>query len=274
MQHCDPTTLALVGIGEVPASEQDAEHLRSCAQCQAEVASFARVATVGRSITVEDQPVEPPASVWDNIQAQVSAKPTEDIVDTESGTKTASGSDPDPGTSAVGVTADEPTSIEDFSKRGERGKRGKRSKWLPLVAAAAVGALLGGSVIAGVVAQNDAKQAPAVLASGALAPLPDGADQQTTGKARLERAGDQYVLQVSAAQLPAPSGFFEVWMMNPATSGLVAVGSFNANQTEASFPLPEGLSLTEYTTVDISDEPFDGVPGHSAVSVLRGNLSA
>ncbi|MGV1037496.1 MAG: anti-sigma factor domain-containing protein [Candidatus Nanopelagicales bacterium] len=267
MQHCDPATLALVGLGEAPASAQDAEHLRSCAQCQAEVTRFANVATVGRSISVEDQPVEPPASVWDNIQAAVSAQPSEDTDDAESVTGRANGSDSEVQPGVVGATAAEPTSIEDFKNRS------KRSKWLPLAAAAAAGALLGGSVIAGVLAQNDARQAPAVLASGALGPLPDGPDQQTTGKARLERAGDQYVLQVSVAQLPAPSGFFEVWMMNPTTSGLVAVGSFNANQAEASFPVPEGLPLTEYTTVDISDEPFDGVPGHSTVSVLRGNMS-
>lgn len=263
MQHCDPTTLALIGIGEAPPTEYDAEHLLTCAQCQAEVASFTHVATVGRSITVDDQPVAPPASVWENIQAVVSAEPAQDADDAE----TPSGSTGNSRQAATGAAAAEPTSIDDFRNRR------KRSKWLPLVAAAAVGALLGGSVIAGVVSSGDSQQAPTVLASGTLGPLPDGADQQTTGKARLERAGDQYVLQVSANQLPAASGFFEVWMMNPATSGLVAVGSLNANQSEASFAIPEGLQLAEYTTVDISDEPFDGVPGHSAVSVLRGELS-
>lgn len=258
MPHCDPDTLALIGLGEAPPTPQDAAHLRACEQCQAEVAAYADVVGIGRELRADDQLTAPPAQVWQRISAAISADPEGE-----------SAPDPTPDRAdAEGAEADSVVVLDEQRSR----RRGGR--WLPILAAAAVGAVIGGSVIGGLAINRDSPSTPQVLASGELAPLPDGADQQTTGTARLERVGGQYVLQVSASQLPSPAGFYEVWMMNPETSGLVAMGTFNASQSQASFPVPESLPMTEYTSVDISDEPFDGVPGHSAVSVLRGNLTA
>ena len=76
-----------------------------------------------------------------------------------------------------------------------------------------------------------------------------------------------------ATGLGAPQGFFEVWLMIPDDSGLVSLGTMSAGQTHATFPVPDGLPLNVYTNVDISDEPIDGDPGHSAVSLLRGQLT-
>ena len=104
--------------------------------------------------------------------------------------------------------------------------------------------------------------------------VPGGPDPQTTGVAKIEQVDGRYMLQVDATGLRSPSGFYEVWLMNAQNSGLVAVGTFNADQTRATFPIPAGLPLTEFNSVDISDEPFDGVPGHSTVSVLRGTFTA
>ena len=62
--------------------------------------------------------------------------------------------------------------------------------------------------------------------------------------------------------------------MSPDDSGLVSLGTMSAGQSSASFPVPAGLPLSVYTNVDISDEPVDGNPGHSSVSVLRGQFAA
>jgi len=40
------------------------------------------------------------------------------------------------------------------------------------------------------------------------------------------------------------------------------------------FPLPDDLDLAAYPVVDISEEPFDGNPGHSGDSIVRGVLRA
>ncbi len=37
--------------------------------------------------------------------------------------------------------------------------------------------------------------------------------------------------------------------------------------------LPADVDLAEFPVVDVSAEPYDGNPGHSAVSVTRGTLS-
>ena len=39
------------------------------------------------------------------------------------------------------------------------------------------------------------------------------------------------------------------------------------------FVLPTGLDLAQYPIVDISHEPYDGDPAHSAESIARGVLT-
>ena len=40
-----------------------------------------------------------------------------------------------------------------------------------------------------------------------------------------------------------------------------------------SFTVPEGIDTTQYRTVDISDEPPDGNPAHSGISLVRGTFA-
>jgi hypothetical protein len=254
MQHCEPEDLALVALGETPADIAVASHLEQCAQCQAEVESLSGIVAVGRSIKLDDQPMRPPASVWASIQSELAADAPA-VSESTGNVPTAHG--------------DQVIDLQD--------QRRKRRRWVPVAVAAAsclvLGGVVGGLVVGGASIGNGKDELPVTVASGLLEPVPGGPDPQTTGSARLERANGQYLLQVDARGLRNPDGFYEVWMMDPNTSGLVAIGTFNANQSEATFPVPSGLPLASYTSVDISDEPFDGVPGHSAVSVLRGNLA-
>jgi hypothetical protein len=39
------------------------------------------------------------------------------------------------------------------------------------------------------------------------------------------------------------------------------------------FPVPAGVDLAAYGTVDVSREPLDGDPAHSTDSVARGALT-
>ncbi|MBT2538553.1 anti-sigma factor domain-containing protein [Arthrobacter sp. ISL-69] len=68
------------------------------------------------------------------------------------------------------------------------------------------------------------------------------------------------------------SGFREVWVISPDLSKLVSLGVLDGEP--GVFAIPEGLDLAEYPIVDVSNEPFDGNPGHSSDSIARGELAA
>ena len=62
-----------------------------------------------------------------------------------------------------------------------------------------------------------------------------------------------------------------VW--SPATT--VPPSSASASSRAAgSFPIPDGVDLSEYDLVDISFEPIDGDPAHSGDSIVRGQLKS
>lgn len=63
-------------------------------------------------------------------------------------------------------------------------------------------------------------------------------------------------------------GYQEVWLIAPDLSRLVSLGILTADS--GTFPLPAGLDLAEFPIVDVSDEPLDGNPAHSSVSIVRG----
>ena len=52
---------------------------------------------------------------------------------------------------------------------------------------------------------------------------------------------------------------------------MVSLGSVRADGIDA---IPAGLRIAAYPVVDVSAEPFDGDPGDSGASLLRGVLEA
>lgn len=148
-----------------------------------------------------------------------------------------------------------------------RPPRGRRT-WLVAAAAAVVGILAGGVLTAGLLRATPGDQ---VIAQAPLAPI---ADSGYSGTAEVERSGDTNVLVVNVPGLPdVPDGYYEVWMATPDTSKMVALGTLNAGHV-GTFTLPAGMDMASYPVVDVSLEHFDGNPGHSATSVVRGQLPA
>ncbi len=146
-------------------------------------------------------------------------------------------------------------------------RRGGRT-WLLAGAAAVVGVLLGGIVTAGLL---DSPQPQELVASAALAPIDDSG---FTGTAAVEQRPDGAVLTISVPDLPAvPDGYYEVWMASSDATTMVAIGTLNPGQ-EGTFALPVGMEVGQFPLVDVSVEHFDGNAGHSAVSVVRGELQA
>lgn len=69
--------------------------------------------------------------------------------------------------------------------------------------------------------------------------------------------------------------FLEAWLMDPTGSRLVSLGSLARDGAtfRGTFTVPADLPMTEFDTVDISAERWDGNPGHSRISLLRGTVA-
>jgi hypothetical protein len=107
-----------------------------------------------------------------------------------------------------------------------------------------------------------------LLADASLQPL---ASHSASGEAVVQRLADgsrQLVIRLPDEPL---SGFREVWVGSSDLSKMVSLGILG--HQEGSFVLPTGLDLTQYPIVDISQEPYDGDPAHSAESIARGVLT-
>lgn len=155
------------------------------------------------------------------------------------------------------ISADSGTIVPMRSRR-------RVAPWIAL--AAAVGVVLGGVVGASLMRSAP----PDVVASVALEPL---ADYSTTGTATLEVVDGTEMLAVDVSGLPATDGYFEVWLLAPDASSMIALGTLGSGESTV-LPLPAGVSLADYPVVDISAEPYDGNPAHSTDSVVRGTLPA
>ena len=67
------------------------------------------------------------------------------------------------------------------------------------------------------------------------------------------------------------AGFRGVWVGSADLSKMVSLGVL-ANDS-GSFAIPAGVDLTQYPIVDVSDQPYNGNPAHSADSIARGTLN-
>jgi hypothetical protein len=105
----------------------------------------------------------------------------------------------------------------------------------------------------------------------ATAELDELGDKGTSGIAEIRDTGEARVLEVKLAEQSRGGGFREVWLLDPATGDLISLGVLNG--TTSTFELPDDLDLRDYPTVDVSREPLDGDPAHSADSIARGDLN-
>lgn len=235
MSHLEEADLALIAMGE-SASAADEQHLVACARCRSRVDQLSAVVATARTITDDDRPVMPPASVWEGIVAEVGA-------------------------------ADLSTEAPVLSLEQARRRRRPALWWL--AAAAAVGVVVG-SVVTTATTDFGTPMSD-VLATATLEPVQDST---YTGTAVVESRGDDAVLRVSVPDLPAvDDGYYEVWMASSDAATMVAVGTLSPGE-EAVLPLPAGMQMASFPLVDVSVEHFDGDPSHSAVSVVRGVLPA
>ncbi len=253
MQHCDEETLALAALEPSSLDQLSSQHIHHCAKCTAELESFLLVTSTMRTAGPTALTV-PPAGLWESIDA-ATARPNLRSV-------------PAPGASP------DPTQADDSAPR-------RRRSWLPMAAAAMIGAVVGGAAVVGVLDSDQAapiaQPAPSasVVASASLQPLGDAGKATTgSGNAAVESNESGLQLGISTAGLEATEGYYEVWLIDPDTMDMLSIGSINAGDQNSFLPIPTGVDLGKYSVVDISDEPLNGDPTHSKVSVLRGQLPA
>lgn len=135
-------------------------------------------------------------------------------------------------------------------------------RWLVGVAAAAVAAV----VIAVVgIAVTDDEPAGREVATVMLDPLAGAG----SGNAVLVDDDGRLVLDVAIDGVDPAGGYLEVWLLDPAVTELVSLGPA---RDDGRYEIPAGLDVAVVPVVDVSIEPFDGDPGHSGASVLRGIL--
>jgi hypothetical protein len=239
MSHVDDETLALHALGEPVLDPEQRDHLRTCSTCAAAVAGLGRVVDAARTPVgaARADLVAPPPSVWAGVRDEL-VLGARDLADA-------------PETSVV--TPDSRA----------------RHRWLPALVAAGTALVLG---IAGGVLweRRDVEGTGTTVASVALDPLPGW--QGASGEAVVQESPDGRRQIVVSVDAPVPEGTYrEVWLLRPDVSGLVSLGMLEGDQGR--FDLPDGLDLADYPVVDVSEEHFDGDPGHSGDSVVRGDLS-
>jgi anti-sigma-K factor RskA len=156
------------------------------------------------------------------------------------------------------------------AEHGVEPRRRRRRSWrtVALVLAAAVVAV---AATIGVSAFLDRGSSPAVAARARLDRLalaPAGAH----GDAEILDTGGQPRLRLHVSGMPLQPGFFEVWLLDPDSGGMIALGAMGTG-ADALLPLPPRVDLRVYRMIDVSAEDYDGNPAHSGRSMLRGSLT-
>ena len=103
------------------------------------------------------------------------------------------------------------------------------------------------------------------------------ADPSASGTAAMvDRDGDQrMVVELRGVTNLAGGDYLEAWLMDSDGSRLLPLGALarHGEEFRGEFTIPAGLPAGEFDRVDVSAERFDGDPGHSTVSLLRGDLA-
>jgi hypothetical protein len=155
-------------------------------------------------------------------------------------------------------------------KRGdgaaERGSARRGVARSRLALAGAVAALAAVALVLAVRGGDDAP-APAPRTTLALRALPG-----VPGRASLTIAGADAQLRGSGLPPSGAHDYYEAWLAD-ARGRMVSMGTFRvAADGRVDVHMAVAVDLGRYALVDVSREPDDGDPGHSATSVLRARL--
>ncbi|GLY24497.1 anti-sigma factor [Micromonospora sp. NBRC 101691] len=276
MQHLEHNRLVFLALGESEADTGENHHLDGCAHCRAELAALRHVAGLGAETQALRDLPEPPPQVWDAIATEVAAtqslpsltRPRRPEPSAQSSTApaesstapTENGTGPDLAGNGTGRASP-------FSRPGRRPRR--VSGWVLSAVTATAAAVLGVLGTLAVVRPDAPEPPPQVLASAPLAAY-GTTPPEATGDARVFADGR---LHLHVANLPEVPGYYEVWLIDPASMEMFSVGVLG-DGADALLPLPPNVDLDRYSVVDVSAEQYDNNTAHSGDSLLRGTLTS
>ncbi len=144
-------------------------------------------------------------------------------------------------------------------------------RWVrPLLAAAAAVVLLAAGTVGWALGRSSDANTVTRTSAAVLTSQP-GTPAAVAGRAVVHNSPNGDTLQVSTTNMPAPAGYYEVWLYNPSINQMVAVGTLGTG-AQGSFTVPSGIDLNAYHVVDVSAQRYDGNNTHER-SVLRGSLA-
>lgn len=258
MEHLSNDELAALALAHAPQHE----HLASCEECRAEVASLRRAAERYRAADVPA--LAPPAGIWDRIATEIS-----DIGDAASGDVSAAPTASVSASAAPELTPDSAPARREAAHVAPRRRR--RFSTVALLAACAASAAVAASVAVLLVSQLGTGPRATDVANAVLDPLESSVSVDPARAEVVERDG-QRVLIVDVDSLPQVDGYLDVWLLDADAQQMVSLGVMDAESTQLA--LPPGLDLETYPIVDVSIEPYDGDPTHSGNSIWRGSLES
>lgn len=263
--HPDPDDLALVALGEQLEGSAQA-HIVDCPACHQQIESFrGTVGLAGLSDYGRDAP-PPGEHVWHAISAELAFSTDLAGPDAVAPTTPTLVVVPPP-------AAPEPTArpAPERAAPASAAARRRSTRWIAPIAACAVGIALGAGAV--ILVQNR-ENSVTIDATAPLTPVQGGPLPPTDGQlgtAELVTARDGQQVRVDASALPAAAASaYEVWLFGP-EGRMVSLGTL-ADGT-GSFTVPAGIDTNQYRTVDVSDEPPDGNPAHSGISLVRGTFA-
>ncbi|RJT76206.1 anti-sigma factor [Arthrobacter cheniae] len=248
MRHLDPESIGPAALDE-PLDAWSRQHLENCPACTHDLEGLRNIVVIGKDGRSVSPLEQPGPAVWEAIKAELGLS-----VDLPSAT-------PEPRVAVPGRVA---LPIPLKAKGADRPVR-RFSVW-GLAAAAVVGVAIGGGVLWGIVSLGGGGEG-VTLAETELTPLPG---YSGSGEAIVSLAEDGTRSLDVAITGTQPQGYREVWLIAPDLQEMYSIGLMEGDS--GSFAVPTDIDLAQFPIVDISDEPFDGNPAHSSVSMIRGTV--
>lgn len=278
MEHLDAELLSLLALGEPLGNESDAVHLAGCRECSETLAALRRTVLVATADPAGVELTEPGSHNWQAIHQALGLSPS---LAADPLSPSAAPARDARSTGAPAVRPAEAPSSSPLSspappvpfRSGRRNPGARRGLWFTAVAAGVVLGAAGAWTAASTLLRTEppvAAPTPSavVLAETPLQPLAAHAASGNAVVQRLPNGTRQLVIRLPDENVP---GFREVWVGSADLSKMVSLGVLGNDP--GVFVIPSGLDLAQYPVVDISSEPYDGDPAHSADSIARGRLT-
>lgn len=238
MKHPDQEELAAYALGE-PTDAAIPSHLSRCATCSSGVQRLRDLVATTTRLGGDRVVLErPPDHVWSAILAETR----------------------------------QPLAAEAPARPAVRPRRRRLLLGSVVGFAVGVAATVAGTLLIGnVFTSRPAPEVRRTIAQGSVRPFE--ASGTTSGSVTVLQDQDRRrSMRIRLNRTPqTDSDFVQAWLLDPQNNDMIALGVMGG-RTET-FPLPEGVDLGAYSSVDISLEPFDGDPLHSAVSLARGAIT-